>query len=178
MNPRAEALLGAETTLVGIDGNAKMSKSLDNAIYLSDDAATVKKRVRSMYTDPARVRADVPGTVEGNPVFDYHDQFNPNVDEVNDLKERYRRGAVGDGEVKDKLATALNAFLEPMRERRARYEADTGLVDEILFDGTEAMRAIGEQTMREVRKAMGLTKAMSRVSRAVEKRRKRQASST
>jgi len=176
--PEPEALLGAETTLVGIDGNAKMSKSLDNAIYLSDDAATVKKRVRSMYTDPARVRADVPGTVEGNPVFDYHDQFNPNVDEVNDLKERYRRGAVGDGEVKDKLATALNAFLEPMRERRARYEADTGLVDEILFDGTEAMRAIGEQTMREVRKAMGLTKAMSRVSRAVEKRRKRQASST
>lgn len=171
--PEPEPLLGSETTLVGTDGNAKMSKSLGNGIYLSDDAATVKKRVRSMYTDPKRVSADIPGTVEGNPVFQYHDHFNPDVAEVEDLKDRYRKGKVGDGEVKDKLAVALNNFLDPIRERRAHYEADAGLVDEILFEGTQRMRALGEQTMREVRAAMGLNKTMKRVGRAVEKRQKR-----
>ena len=106
-------------TLVGTDGQAKMSKSLDNAIFLSDDAKAVEKRVMGMYTDPKRVSASVPGTVEGNPVFVYHDTFNPNRAEVDDLKARYRAGAVGDVEVKQKLVAALNNFLEPMRERRA-----------------------------------------------------------
>ncbi|HRU94369.1 MAG TPA: tryptophan--tRNA ligase, partial [Anaerolineae bacterium] len=101
--PIPEVMIGDVPTLIGTDGQAKMSKSLGNAIMLSDDAKTVEEKVRSMYTDPNRVRADIPGRVEGNPVFIYHDAFNPNVDEVNDLKERYRQGKVGDVEVKRKL---------------------------------------------------------------------------
>lgn len=88
--PEPDTLIGDVPSLIGTDGQAKMSKSLDNAIYLSDDAKTVEQKVRGMYTDPARIRADIPGTVEGNPVFQYHDAFNPNVAEVNDLKDRYR----------------------------------------------------------------------------------------
>ena len=94
--PEPDTLIGEVPTLVGTDGQAKMSKSLDNAIYLSDDAKTVEAKVRTMYTDPNRVRADIPGRVEGNPVFIYHDAFNPNVAEVDDLKDRYRQGKVGD----------------------------------------------------------------------------------
>jgi tryptophanyl-tRNA synthetase len=106
-------MLSEVPTLVGTDGQAKMSKSLGNAIFLSDDPKTVEKKVRGMYTDPKRIRADIPGTVEGNPVFIYHDIFNPNREEVEDLKARYRQGRVGDVEVKEKLARALNAFLDP-----------------------------------------------------------------
>ena len=98
--PLPDALIGDVPTLVGTDGQAKMSKSLGNAIMLSDDAKTVEEKVRTMYTDPNRIRADIPGRVEGNPVFIYHDAFNPDVDEVNDLKDRYRLGKVGDVEVK------------------------------------------------------------------------------
>jgi tryptophanyl-tRNA synthetase len=123
--PEPQALVG--DVLVGTDGQAKASKSLGNAIYLSDDAETVERKVRGMYTDPRRVRANVPGRVEGNPVFIYHDAFNPDVDEVKDLKDRYNRGEVGDIEVKQKLARAINAFLAPMRERRACYAARPGL---------------------------------------------------
>ncbi|MFZ2486892.1 MAG: tryptophan--tRNA ligase [Anaerolineae bacterium] len=160
-------------TLVGTDGQAKMSKSLDNAIFLSDDAATVRRRVFSMYTDPNRTSADVPGTVEGNPVFIYHDAFNPNQAEVDDLKARYRAGKVGDVEVKEKLAAALNAFLEPTRERRARYEAQTGYVDELIYEGTQRASAEAKATLIEVKKAMGLTGVWNRISRGAEKRRKR-----
>jgi len=162
-------------TLVGTDGQAKMSKSLDNAIFLSDDAKTVQRRVMSMYTDPARIRADIPGTVEGNPVFAYHDTFNPNKAEVEDLKERYRTGRVGDVEVKEKLATALNNFLEPMRERRAYYSEQTGFVDELLYNGTLRAREEGKATLIEVKKAMGLTGVWNRISRAAEKRSKKEA---
>ncbi len=153
--PIPEAMIG-DVTLVGIDGQAKMSKSLNNAIFLSDDAKTVEKKVMRMYTDPNRIRADIPGRVEGNPVFIYHDAFNPNVDEVNDLKERYRKGKVGDVEVKRKLARAINAFLDPIRERRAYYEARPGLVEEILIEGTRRMRKEGKATMALVYEAMGL----------------------
>ncbi len=153
--PIPEAMIG-DVTLVGIDGQAKMSKSLNNAIFLSDDAKTVEKKVMRMYTDPNRIRADIPGRVEGNPVFIYHDAFNPDVDEVNDLKERYRKGKVGDVEVKRKLARAINAFLEPIRERRAYYESRPGLVEEILIEGTRRMRKEGEATMALVYEAMGL----------------------
>jgi len=132
--PIPDVMIGDVPTLVGTDGQAKMSKSLDNAIYLSDDAKTVEHKVRGMYTDPNRVRADIPGRVEGNPVFIYHDAFNPDVDEVNDLKARYRQGAVGDVEVKRKLARAINNFLDPIRERRAAYAAEPGKVEEILID--------------------------------------------
>ncbi len=171
--PEPEPLLGEIPTLVGTDGQGKMSKSAGNAIMLSDDAATVKKKVRSMYTDPNRVSADVPGTVEGNPVFAYHDAFNPNQDEVEDLKTRYRAGQVGDVECKDKLAVALNNFLDPIRARFAALEADAGLVDEILYNGTEKVRAIARDTMKEVRKAMGVDRTMVRMRRAIEKRSKK-----
>ncbi len=154
--PIPRALIGEVPTLVGIDGKAKMSKSLNNAIFLSDDPQTVNEKVRRMYTDPKRIRADIPGTVEGNPVFIYHDIFNPDVDEVNDLKERYRKGRVGDVEVKKKLARALNNFLDPIRERRARYAAQPGLVEEILVEGTRRMQEEARETMALVHEAMGM----------------------
>ena len=107
--PEPDFLMAEVPTLVGTDGQGKMSKSLGNTIYLSDDEATVRKKVGNMYTDPKRIRADIPGTVEGNPVFIYHDVFNPDREEVEDLKSRYREGKVGDVEVKEKLAVAVNA---------------------------------------------------------------------
>jgi tryptophanyl-tRNA synthetase len=154
--PEPEGLVGRVPRLVGIDGQAKMSKSLDNAIYLKDTPAVVNEKVRSMYTDPTRLRATDPGHVEGNPVFLYHGVFNPNLEEVADLKDRYRRGAVGDVEVKQKLATALNAFLDPIRERRARYAADMGLVRDALADGTDRARRAAQATMALVREALDL----------------------
>lgn len=154
--PIPDVLIGDVPSLVGTDGQAKMSKSLNNAIFLSDDEATVTEKVRGMFTDPNRIRADIPGRVEGNPVFIYHDAFNPDVDEVNDLKERYRAGKVGDVEVKKKLAKAINNFLEPIRERRAYYESKPGLVEEVLVAGTERMRVEAAETMALVREAMGM----------------------
>jgi tryptophanyl-tRNA synthetase len=142
--------------LPGLDGDKKMSKSLGNTIHLSDDAAEVKKKVMKMYTDPKRVRADVPGTVEGNPVFVYHDAFNPNVAEVDDLKARYRAGKVGDVEVKTKLANALNAYLDPIRERRAAALAEPHRIREILFEGSRRARQIAGETMERVRDAVRL----------------------
>ncbi len=154
--PIPDSLIGDVPTLVGTDGQAKMSKSLNNAISLSDDRETVEKKVRSMYTDPNRVRADIPGRVEGNPVFIYHDAFNPDVDEVDDLKERYTKGKVGDVEVKTKLAIALNNFLDPIRETRSKYMKNLALVDEILETGTRRMRREAQETMELVRDAMGM----------------------
>ncbi len=159
--------------LPGTDGNIKMGKSLNNAIFLSDDATTVRKRVTSMYTDPNRTSADVPGTVEGNPVFAYHDFFNPNQAEVENLKARYRTGKVGDVEVKEKLAIALNNFLEPTRERRAFYESQTGFVDELIYEGTLRAREEAKATLIETKKAMGLTGVWNKISRGAEKRRKK-----
>ena len=156
--PEPQSLIGEVPTLVGTDGQAKMSKSLDNAIYLADDAKTVERKVRSMYTDPKRISADIPGTVEGNPVFTFHDAFNPDHDEVQDLKQRYRAGKVGDVEVKQKLARALNAFLDPLRERRARYAAEPRQVEEILREGTRRMQLEAQETMSLVRQAMGLVR--------------------
>jgi len=144
-------------TLPGIDGQAKMSKSLNNAILLSDDAKTVEQKVRGMFTDPNRIRADVPGRVEGNPVFVYHDFFNPDTAEVDDLKERYLQGKVGDVEVKRKLTVALNNFLEPIRERRADYAARSGFVEEIIRDGNAKVQTIAAETVQMVEEAMGLT---------------------
>jgi tryptophanyl-tRNA synthetase len=154
--PVPDSLLGEVPNLVGTDGQAKMSKSRGNAIYLSDDEETVREKVRSMYTDPQRVRADIPGRVKGNPVFIYHDAFNPDVAEVDDLKARYRQGKVGDVEVKRRLARAINDFLEPFRERRARYESQPGLVEDILVAGTRRVRCLAQETMALVYDAMGL----------------------
>jgi tryptophanyl-tRNA synthetase len=111
--PEPEPIIGEVPMLVGTDGQNKMSKSLDNAIYLSDDAKTVEEKVRGMYTDPKRLRATDPGTVEGNPVFIYHDAFNPSYAEVDDLKELYRKGQVGDVEVKQNLPKPLTLSLNP-----------------------------------------------------------------
>src|SRR5205085_6179103 len=126
--------------LPGLDGDKKMSKSLGNTIHLSDTTDEVMKKVRQMYTDPKRVRADIPGTVEGNPVFIYHDAFNPNTAEVDDLKARYRAGKVGDVEVKTKLANALNAYLHPIRERRAQLLARPDRLKDILVEGSTRAR--------------------------------------
>jgi len=158
--PEPEALIGEVPTLVGTDGGAKMSKSLNNAIYLSDDAATVDAKVNAMYTDPKRLRSTDPGTVEGNPVFTYHDAFNADRAEVAELKERYRAGQVGDVEVKARLGRALNAFLEPIRERRAYYQAHPLQAQDILVEGIRRMQAEAKETMRRVREATGLDYSM------------------
>jgi len=151
-----QPLLTSFARLPGLDGNRKMSKSLGNTIELSDDSETVRKKVMRMYTDPKRVRADIPGTVEGNPVFLYHDAFNPNKAEVQDLKDRYQRGAVGDVDVKDKLARALNTMLDPLRERRAAVASRPGRVLEILQEGSARARCIAGETMERVRDAVKL----------------------
>jgi tryptophanyl-tRNA synthetase len=164
-------------TLPGTDGQGKMSKSMGNAILLSDDAATVRKKVHGMYTDPNRIRADIPGTVEGNPVFTYLDQFDPDKALVEDLKTRYRAGKVGDVEVKERLAQSLNAFLDPMRERAAVYSRENGLVDEIIFQGTTRYREIAAETLRDVKKAMGLSSTFNRIARKAEERQKKLAKS-
>jgi len=143
--------------LPGLDGGKKMSKSVGNTINLSDSAEEVVKKVRSMYTDPKRVRADIPGTVEGNPVFTYHDAFNSNKDEVDDLKARYRAGKVGDVEVKMKLAAALNAHLDPIRERRAALLSKPERLKEILVEGSKRARTTAMQTMERVRDAMKIS---------------------
>jgi tryptophanyl-tRNA synthetase len=173
-----DALIGDVPTLVGTDGQAKMSKSLNNAIFLSDDAKTVVKKVRGMYTDPNRVRADIPGTVEGNPVFAYHDIFSPDKAQVQDLKDRYRAGRVGDVEVKDKLTRAINDFLDPLRERRAYYESQAGLVEEVIYDGTQRANEIGDETVMMMKKAMGLTGVWNRISRKARDRKKKQGTAT
>ena len=143
--------------LPGLDGDKKMSKSLGNTIHLSDTPDDVTKKVRQMYTDPKRVRADIPGTVEGNPVFVYHDAFNPDVAEVDDLKDRYRHGKVGDVEVKTKLAKALNAYLDPIRERRAAVLAKPDRLREILLEGSRHARAVAVETMARVRDAVKIS---------------------
>jgi tryptophanyl-tRNA synthetase len=134
-----------------------MSKSLGNAIYLSDNAETVKQKVMGMYTDPKRLRASDPGTVEGNPVFIYHDAFNPSYAEVDDLKERYRLGKVGDVEVKEKLVLAINNFLEPIREKRAYFLAHPTIPRDVLASGIRRMQAEAKATMELVRDATGLS---------------------
>ncbi|MFH1552046.1 MAG: tryptophan--tRNA ligase [Candidatus Omnitrophota bacterium] len=146
-----EPMLAKDSKLVGLD-NRKMSNSYGNFIALSDGPDEVKKKVHSMYTDPNRTRADIPGKVEGNPVFVYHDLFNPDKKEVEDLKQRYRAGKVGDVEVKEKLTKALNDFLDPIRKKRA------GLSDEdvhrIIKEGAEKAKKRASETMTKVKKCL------------------------
>jgi tryptophanyl-tRNA synthetase len=154
VEPRA--MLGQMARLPGTDGGAKMSKSLGNCIYLGDPTETVRKRVMSMFTDPTRIHPTDPGHVEGNPVFTYHDVFNPDKAEVEELKERYRKGTVGDVEVKQKLFDALDAFLKPIRDRRLEFAAKPATVREIIMEGTRKGRAVAQSTMDGVRAAMKL----------------------
>jgi tryptophanyl-tRNA synthetase len=134
-----------------------MSKSRGNTILLGDDAETVRKKVMSMFTDPTRLRATDPGHVEGNPVFEYHDAFNPDIAEVDDFKERYRVGKVGDVDVKKSLVIAMNNFLDPIREKRAYYEDHMNEVEEALMEGTRRARVTAAETMKSVRDAMKIS---------------------
>ncbi len=147
----AEPMLTKVSKLVGPD-NRKMSKSYGNFILLSDPPEVVKKKVYSMYTDPKRVRSDIPGKVEGNPVFIYHDLFNPDKKEVEDLKKRYRAGKVGDVEVKEKLALALNGFLDPIRRKRASLSDKA--VQRIMKEGSGKAREVAGRKMIEVKKCL------------------------
>lgn len=168
--PMPEAIIGDIPSLIGIDGKAKMSKSLNNAIFLSDDAKSVEKKVRGMYTDPNRIHAHVPGSVEGNPVFIYHDAFNPNKEEVDDLKARYREGKVADVEVKDKLAVAINNFLDPIRERRRLIVEEKGLVEQVIYEGTLKMQDVAEETKDKMLSAMGISGTWNKISRIARER--------
>ena len=151
-----QPLLTRFPRLPGLD-NRKMSKSYGNAIDLADDTAAVRTKVMSMYTDPARIRADIPGNVEGNPVFTYHDAFNPDVAEVDDLKARYRAGKVGDVEVKRKLIAALELTLDPMRQRRAELLAKPDTIRDVIADGSRRARLVAQETMARVREAMKIS---------------------
>jgi tryptophanyl-tRNA synthetase len=157
-----DGLYGEFGRLPGTDGAAKMSKSIGNTIYLADDEATVTKKIMAMYTDPNRLTGREPGNVEGNPVFTYHDAFNPDKARVEELKELYRRGGenekgkplLGDVQVKRELAQVLNAFLEPIRTRRNEYSRDENYVQDVLRDGTRRGRERAQETMEAVRRAM------------------------
>ncbi|MBL8089371.1 MAG: tryptophan--tRNA ligase [Anaerolineales bacterium] len=155
--PEPDSIIGDVPLLVGTDGQSKMSKSLNNAIYLSDDAKVVEEKVMNMYTDPKRLKATDPGTVEGNPVFVYHDAFNESKAEVDDLKERYRKGKVGDVEVKQKLAKAINDFLEPIREKRSYFLSHPTIPRDVLANGIKRMQAEAKSTMELVRDKTGLS---------------------
>lgn len=168
--PLPESMISDVPTLVGTDGKGKMSKSANNCIFLSDDTKTLEKKVKSMYTDPNRVHSHIPGTVENNPVFIYHEIFNPVRAEVEDLKERYRNGSVGDVEVKEKLIAALNQFLDPIREARKEFEADKGLVEQIIYEGTQKMIEVSQETIKEMRSATGLGGAWNKISRLARER--------
>ncbi len=157
-----KAMLGQVARLPGTDGGAKMSKSLKNCINLGDSSETVRKRVMSMFTDPTRIHPTDPGHVEGNPVFVYHDAFNPDKAAIDELKERYRKGTVGDVEVKQRLFEALEAFLAPIRERRAAFAAKPAQVREIVIEGTRKGRATAQTTMEQVRHAMKLDYSFKR----------------
>ncbi|MBP2057348.1 tryptophanyl-tRNA synthetase [Lactobacillus colini] len=142
--------------LPGLDGNAKMSKSLGNAIYLSDDAATVKKKVMSMYTDPNHIHVEDPGQVEGNTVFTYLDVFAPDKDKVAELKEQYQKGGLGDVKIKKYLNKVLEAELAPIRERREKFAQDPDSVYEMLLEGSKKANKVANETLRQVRDAIGL----------------------
>ncbi len=154
--PEPDIKVGNIGRLVGTDGNAKMSKTLGNLIYLSDSSEEVEKKVMSMYTDPNRIHSTDPGKVEGNPVFIYLDAFGDeeSMKFINDYKNLYRMGQVGDIEVKKYLVKVLNKFLFPIRKRRAEFEKQPKLVDKILKEGTEKARIEAQKTLAEVKKAM------------------------
>ncbi|MBS0656138.1 MAG: tryptophan--tRNA ligase [Verrucomicrobia bacterium] len=171
--PMPQVLLSDVPSLIGTDGQGKMSKSAGNAIYLSDDAASVEKKVRAMYTDPARIHAHIPGTTEGNPVFIYLDIFCTNKAQVEELKTRYREGSVGDVEVKKCLIDSLSTFLSPIREKRQELEQEKGYVEEVLYDGTMRMMDIASDSMKEIKSLMGLSGTWNRISRLARERKEK-----
>ncbi|MCB1181454.1 MAG: tryptophan--tRNA ligase [Chlamydiia bacterium] len=168
--PLPEVLLSKVPTLMGTDGKGKMSKSAGNSILLSDDVKTVAKKVKSTFTDPNRIHANVPGTIEGNPIFIYHDAFNSDISQVEEFKKRYREGKISDVEVKEVLAEKINAFLDPIRQRRAYYENKKGFVESIIYEGTLKMRERAQATAKEMRAAMGLMGGWNKISRIARER--------
>lgn len=152
--PEPEALIGDFPRLVGLDGKNKMSKSLGNAIFLADSADEVAQKINQAVTDPARIRKDDPGHPEVCTVFEYHKAFNE--EEVPEIEEACRAGTIGCVACKKNLTNKINALLDPMRERRACYEENPALIDEILLAGTKKAREIGKETLEEVREAMHL----------------------
>jgi tryptophanyl-tRNA synthetase len=150
--PVPEAMVGRVARLVGTDGKNKMSKSLGNAIFLSDTAKQVQKKCNRVFT--GRMNPTDPGVIEGNPLWEYHDAFNPDKTEVVDMKGRYQAGKVGDGECKKRLAEVLNEMLEPIRERRAELEAHPDRVMQVLHDGTARANAVAEETLWMAKQAM------------------------
>ncbi|MCX6712771.1 MAG: tryptophan--tRNA ligase [Candidatus Vogelbacteria bacterium] len=149
-----KALVGRVPRLIGTDGGAKASKSLNNCIYLSDSAEEVAKKVKSMYTDPTRIRATDPGHIEGNVVFSYLDAFDTETSELNKLKKEYQAGKVGDVAIKERLTKVLNNFLEPIRQKREYFKAHPEEVRSALLNGTARAKKIAEETMLRVREAM------------------------
>jgi len=156
--PEPETLVGNVGRLIGTDGKSKMSKSRGNVIMLSDDENTVNKKVSSMYTDPNRIRANIPGKVEGNPIFQYHDAFNSDSAQVDDFKQRYRKGSIGDVEIKVALASSINKFLNPIREKRKELESNMVLVEDSLLSGIERTRSIASETIEQVKEAMKISR--------------------
>lgn len=142
--------------LPGLDGNAKMSKSLGNCIYLSDDAKTVQKKVMSMYTDPNHIHVEDPGKIEGNTVFTYLDVFDPDKDKVAELKAEYQKGGLGDVKIKRYLNKVLETELAPIRERREKFAQDEDAVYEMLLEGSKKANKVANETLQEVRDAIGL----------------------
>lgn len=140
----------------GLDGNAKMSKSLGNAIYLSDDEKTLQKKVMSMYTDPTHIHVEDPGHIEGNVVFTYLDIFDPDKEHVQELKDQYQAGGLGDVKIKRYLFEVLNNELKPIRERREEFAKDIPAVYDMLKQGCADANEVANQTLAEVRHAMGL----------------------
>lgn len=153
-----EAIIPKDTCgrLPGTDGKAKMSKSIGNCIYLSDDADTIKKKVMSMYTDPNHIRVEDPGQIEGNTVFTYLDVFAKDKEAVQEMKEHYQRGGLGDVKVKRYLNEVMQAELEPIRKRREEFAKDMDSVYKMLKDGSDRAREVAAQTLSEVRNAIGL----------------------
>jgi tryptophanyl-tRNA synthetase len=153
--PEPEALLSHAPRLPGID-NRTMHTSYGNAIFLRDSEEQTARKVIGMYTDPTRIHTTDPGHVEGNPVFVYHEIFNPSADEVDEFKERYRQGSIGDVEVKQRLVEVLNGYLRPYRERRRKFIANPHALLEVLFSGTVKAKFIAQQTLEGVYEKMGL----------------------
>ncbi len=152
----AQAVVATIARLPGIDGKAKMSKSLGNAIYLSDTPDEVAKKVKGMYTDPNHLRVEDPGKVEGNPVFIYLDAFAKDKARVEEMKHHYARGGLGDSIVKKYLLEELQAFLDPIRARRQELAKDPKHVWDLLFKGTEAACKVADHTLQEMKGAMGI----------------------
>lgn len=151
-----QAMLSAVSRLPGIDGNAKMSKSLGNTLTLGASADDISKAVHAMYTDPNHLRVSDPGQIEGNVVFTYLDAFHPDTAQVAAMKEHYQRGGLGDRQCKQELEACLQALLEPIRERRLQFSADKAALMEILQAGTEKAREVTQQTLAEVKRGLGL----------------------